>query len=313
MHLDVLDRFDTATANGILAAAALASAPDPGVGNRPVVLRTYEKEAEATLQEIRRRLGVEDDPNSPKARASVSKVLADSLRQSILSDVNTEEVLSRIGKAGLLAPAAYNVIQAPEFQATFYTLGVSRNHVEDAVKHPDDHQHLLTEGMPESWQDMSLFMKRVMSRELQKRYWLLVQTHRMGIDQKVRAAWRVYPADVNFENAQKPIDVLRAFVGSFGFPIRVGQTKSLFLESQVYPSGVAVTADWTGAPQDRFVSISHTTDALGQFRIGIAYGIDLQKYQATLKSHGVATSDRPLSGETMTLTTTTIAHDPSNV
>ena len=43
MHLDVLDRFDPATANGILAAAALASAPDPGVGERPVVLRTSKK------------------------------------------------------------------------------------------------------------------------------------------------------------------------------------------------------------------------------------------------------------------------------
>jgi hypothetical protein len=312
MHLDVLDRFDHATANGILAAAALASAPDPGVGDRPLVLRTYEKEAEATLQEIRRRLGV-TDRDSAEAQAAVSKVLADSLRESILSGANTEEVLSRVGKAGLLAPAAYNVIQPPEFQQTFYNLGIARNHVDDVVKHPDDYQHLMTAGMPENWRDMSLFMKRVMSREPKKRYWLLVQAHRLGIDQKVSAAWRVYPGDVNFEDAQKPMDVLRAFAESFGSPITIGETKSLFLESKMYPAGIQVTADWTSAPRDHFVSFSHTTDALGQFRIGIAYCIDLQKYRVALKSHGIATSDLPPSGgPALTVTTTVLHHAPSS-
>ena len=40
-----------------------------------------------------------------------------------------------------------------------------------------------------------------------------------------------------------------------------------------------------GAPVDNFVSVSHTTDAAGQFRIGVTYCIDISKYAATLRAH----------------------------
>jgi hypothetical protein len=309
MNLDALKSFDKATANGILAAATLASAPDPGVGERPLVLRRYEKEAAATLAEIRARLKIEAGSLSEETRTSVYKVLSDTLRQSILSEINPAEVLARIGKAGRLTPAAYNVVQPPEFQATFYGLGVTRNHVEGAVKHPDDLQHLMTEGMPPDWSDISLFMKRVMSRDSQKRHWLLVQTHRLGVDQKVGAAWQVYPQDVNIRAAQQPLDVLKAFAEVYGVPVVVGQTKALFIESELYPPGVTVNIDWTGAPQEHFLSTSSTTDASGRLRVGITYCIDVPKYRAALKAHGVKVAG-PLTPMGHTVTKTTTTHKP---
>jgi hypothetical protein len=287
MNLDTLRSFDTPTANGVLAAAALVSSPDPGGGERPAVIQRYEKEAREVLSEIRARLAIADN-DSLAARASVSKVLAEALQQSILSHANRTDILARIGSAGGLWPAAYNVIQSGEFAATFRALGINPSHVEDAVKHPDDFQHLLTEGMPDDRRDISLFMKRVLpARDANNRRWLLVQAHRVGVDQKITAAWFVFPKEVNIESARKPLDVLRAFAEAYGVPLTIGQTTALFLDSELYPAGTPIQAKFVGDPKDRFMSVSHTANASGEMRVGVAYCIDLIKYRATLRRHGI--------------------------
>jgi hypothetical protein len=307
MKLNVLDRFDPKTANGILAAAALASAPDPGVGERPSILRTYEKEASEVLSEIRHLLRIPSDNFSADARGSVSKALADALRDSILRGTNTTEVIARVGQTGQLPPIAYNVIQPKEFANVFYGLGVTRNHIEDAVKHPDDHQHLMTGGMPIDWQDISLFMKRVISRDPSKSHWLLVQTHRLGLDQQVRSACLIYPGDVNIEDAQLPIDVLKAFVAVYGVPLSVGTVKALFVDSETFPIGENVVVDWSGAPPDHFVSFAKTTSATsGLLKVGVAYCIDTGKYRTAVKKRGLKVADAmPVSA---VLSETTTSH-----
>jgi biotin operon repressor len=305
MILHALKDMSPETANGILAAAALVNSPNPGVGERSLVLKAYEQKAWLALDEIRTRLGLSKATDPELAHSLIAKTIADTLRESILGNADREAILKRVGAAGRLPAAAYNVVQSREFQTTFYRLGVSRNHVENAVKHPDDHQHLMTEGMPESWQDASLFMKFVASRDEIRKHWLLVQTHRMGIDQRVSAAWRVYLDDIDLESAERPVDVLKAFVDAYGVLMTVGDTKAIFIEAKTFPAGVPVKVDWTGAPEDHFVSITHTTDAIGQFRIGITYCIDIPKYVLTLKAHGVKVKKiETKPGHTVTQTTT---------
>jgi hypothetical protein len=288
MNLSTLERFDAQTANAILAAAALASAPDPGVGEPLGLLRAYGEEADTVLTEIRNRLKISEDNNSPEARGSVERVLAEALQKSILSGRKITEALSRIGQAGRLAPELYDVVQSKEFRDLFYALGVTSTHVERAVRHPDDYQHLLSEDMPEKHRhDISLFMQRVTSRDLRKSHWLLVQTHRTGTKQNVRSAWQIYPDDVNIERAQKPIDVLKAFANVYGVPISVGDRKELFIDAESFPTGTQVKVDWTGAPALHFTSISYATNDTSRItKVGIAYCIDLEKYAAALAKRG---------------------------
>jgi len=142
----------------------------------------------------------------------------------------------------------------------------------------------MTEGMPSDWRDISLFMKRVVSRDAHKSHWLLVQAHRIGADQQVASAWQIYPDDVNIENARQPIDVLRAFVTVYGVPLKVADTKALFVDSESFPIDAGVMVDWTGAPEDFFVSFARTANsAAGILRVGVAYCIDLRKYRAALR------------------------------
>jgi hypothetical protein len=257
--------------------------------------------------DVLQRLNISPDNNSPEARASVDKILADTLRQSLLSGVNSSDVLSRVGQAGRLWPVLYNVIQPKEFQNVFYGLGVTSNHVENAVKHPDDHQHIMTEGMPSDWRAISLFMKRVISRDAHKSHWLLVQAHRMGADQQVVSAWQIYPDEVNIENARRPIDVLRAFVAVYGVPLKVAETKALFVDSESFPIDAKVIVDWTGAPEDFFVSFAHTSNSdAGILRLGVAYCIDLRKYRVALRKRGVrGVAENPIPAGVQTSQTTT--------
>jgi hypothetical protein len=102
MDLHVLEKRPLETVNGILAAAALATSPNPGVGESPLVLRTYEREAAAALAEIRDRLKIKPDADPEQAQALISKTIADTLRQSILGHADADAILKRMGNAGRL-------------------------------------------------------------------------------------------------------------------------------------------------------------------------------------------------------------------
>jgi hypothetical protein len=288
MNLTTLQNVDRTTAEGILAAAALSTAPNPGVDEAPQFLGRYSKQASDVLSEIRSRLRIPPTDDSNFARASIDNFLASTLRGIILDSANTSTALGRAAQSGRLSPVLYDVIQSRQFADMFHGLGVSSSHVEDAVKHPDDHQHLMTEGIPEEAKTLSLFMKRVASRETRNRHWLLVQTNRIGLQQHVQAAWIVYPADVDLSEASTPVDALRAFANTFGSPISVGDKKALFVDPQSFPLDVPVKIDWTGAPPESFVTFSQTMQAdIQLFKVGLAYCIDIAKYRTSLKKHGV--------------------------
>jgi hypothetical protein len=102
MNLHALEKFDPETVNGILAAAALATSPNPGVGESALVSREYEREAAAALAEIRARLNLRPDADPEQAQALIAKTIADTLRQSILGHADADAILKRMGNAGRL-------------------------------------------------------------------------------------------------------------------------------------------------------------------------------------------------------------------
>jgi hypothetical protein len=229
--------------------------------------------------------------NSSRSKAAIDNFLTSALKD-IIGPEKISDALTRLGQSGRLTPALYKVVQPKPFGDLFHGLGVSASHVDDAIRRPDDYQHLMTEGMPEGSENakaVSLFMKRVISRDRRNSHWLLVQTLRSGIDQIVQSARKIYPDDVDLSAATQPIDVLKAFVESFGSPISVGETKALFVDARRFPYDAQVKVDWTGAPVEHFVSFSKLEDAATSlFKVGIAFCINIPKYRVALKAHGVA-------------------------
>jgi hypothetical protein len=287
MNLATLQGLDQRTAEGVLAAAALATSPDPGMADP---LRQYSLQAAELLAEIRHHLRIKPDDTSPRSKYAIDNFLAEALRQSILGPGTNTEALKRVGQSGRLAPALYRVVQPNGFADLFYGLGVKANHVDDAVRRPDDYQHLMTEalvGTPEE-KTISLFMKRVNSRDQRNRHWLLVQTHRTGTDQIAQAAWRLYPSEIDLSQAATPLDALKAFVNVFGCPIKIGDKKTLFIESDTFPCDTEVKLSWSEAPPEHFWSISVLRDrAKRVFLVGTAYVINISQYRDMLRAHGV--------------------------
>jgi hypothetical protein len=285
MTLSVLEKTDQRTAQGILAAAALASAPNAS-GSEPSLMRHYGAEANEVLSEVRRRLHILDD--SPSARSAVSSFLAKELERTVLGNADSRKILAHAGQAGRLPPALYDVEFTPRFSDTFPALGVRRSNVENAVKHPDDYQHLMTDTAHEHHKDvLSLFMKQIESVQKAGPHWLLIQTHRAGLKQVAQSAWRVFPAVVDIKDAFEPLHVLKAFVAAFGTPVRLGPSSEKFIESSPVNQGESFTLHYPERSANFFSSVSWVTSTKpGMKEVGIAYCIDLIKYRNSLKELG---------------------------
>lgn len=292
MSLSALRHFDPTTASGILAAAALATAPNPGPGE-PDLVAQYRDEVRVVLAEIRNvlKLGAEDQ--SARARAAIDQFISKALDDAVFAGSSVADALARAGNAGRLSPGMYNLIQPSVFVDGFRRLGVRKQHVEEAVKNPDDFQHLMTEYALDSERDMfSLFMKLVPNRGVRPAHWLLVHTIRRGIDLIVQSAWRILPAEVNLDGASVPLDVLARFSDAFGVDVRVGAQKGKLLVSESFPKQANaseiqfdIEIEAPARHGELFASFSHRalTKNPNIFVVGIAFCIDIDRYKSSLK------------------------------
>ena len=77
------------------------------------------------------------------------------------------------------------------------------------------------------------------------------------------------------------------------------------VKAEVYPPLPSLPITVPGDPKDRFASISHTVDSQGILRVGVAYCIDLVKYRADLRTHGVKVTELGAPSQPSVITTTT--------
>ena len=168
-------------------------------------------------------------------------------------------------------------------------LGVRKNSVEAAIKHPDDYQHLMTEYAPEESKDtLSLFVKEIKTVRKGNNHWLLVQTIRRGLTQIVQSSWRIFPDVVDLSSAYEPVHLLKAFVKVFGLPVQIEGRTVLFIESEEHRVGTPIKWGFEGMKEVGFASLSTATSAeSGMFQIGMAYSIDIPKYREMLAKRGV--------------------------
>jgi hypothetical protein len=285
MNLATLKELDAKTANGILAAAVLTSNPNPGTDLG--LVKTYSKQAADLLADIRQQLNINDEDSSSDAHLLIQRWLSNAIKDQVLKGA-FDAPLKRAGQTGRLPPSMYRVEEKPGFQKIFRPFGTTRANVEDAVRFPDDYQHLMTElADAESKDVISLFMKKVVSKGRDS-FWLIVQTHRVGITQIVQSAWRIYTDVIDLANADRPIDVLKAFIKVFGIPMRIRGKEVLFLEAEEAPKREALAFQVRG-DLETFGSVSFTSTTNPDIvQVGIAYSINIPNYRSYLKEHGVA-------------------------
>ncbi len=294
MNLDTLKNLDNATANSVLAAAALSMAPDAGLGDDDIV-KAHKAQADAVIKELRTKLALGGEGRLvPEQQARVDQLLGKVISATVFAERDPSDALARAGQAGRLPPGLYEVRLTANFMTTFGRHGIKKKLIEEIVHKPDDLQHLLTKHAQE--QDViSLFMKR-MQPAGKEAHWLLTQTHRQGIAQIAQSAWRVYPADVDLSEAKDPLDVLKAFVETFGLNIPLGNRQTKFIESEpLFGKGTnaqqllrSIIEQNAKLPHlSFFASASHVrTLTPNRYNVGVAYCIDLRKYETALRQRG---------------------------
>ncbi|MCR5880699.1 hypothetical protein [Phenylobacterium sp. J367] len=293
--LDALKDLDRDTAAQVLAAATLASASAPGLKGENPLISKYPKEADAVLSELHRRLHI-TDASSSAARAKIDRFLGDALRDIALENRSPAQILERMGTAGRLPSSAYRIVLEDEFLRQFRPFAVTRRIVEKTIQSPSDLQHLMLDSAPEDEGDMfSLFVREMHNRPAIGPYWLLVQTTRRGIDLVPQSAWWVHPKYVNLEEAEEPIDVLRAFVEQFGLPLSIEGHQAKFIEQKRFSKEVGspgvFKTEYVAPNTGAFSTTSfRTRPEWDYFDVGIAYAIDMAKYRAAVQTLGL---DKP--------------------
>lgn len=138
---------------------------------------------------------------------------------------------------------------------------------------------------------ISIFLKEIHTAKPGNDHWLLVQTHRQGLVQQAQSAWRIFPDVVDLADAEKPIDVLKAFVEVFGLELNLGGITGKFIESIPVKRGEDVKFNFLYRGPF-FNSVSHTdTDNPNIVQVGAAYCIDVLKYAVLLEQKKLITTD----------------------
>src|SRR5258706_16419568 len=104
--LPSLNRENPADVEGILANLTLGMLPNPGVSEEPSIPSDLR---DRLIHEIRIRLGLKRDDNSPRALSRIYELLAKEIGRAALADVDIKEVKTRLGDRGELAPPLYKI------------------------------------------------------------------------------------------------------------------------------------------------------------------------------------------------------------
>lgn len=229
--LDTLRNLDDHDALILLSSTAHSLLPDPGVGSRITdVLNAPATSREQLLHELRQKLNLREDDQSPRAQAEIFNKLSSEISRYALKNADVRQIKARLGARGDLNPSSYEIDIPSVLRDIAAARGIRPNHIEDALHAPDAVQHLSSKRHSFL---VSLFLKRVGSGR--NAFTLFVLALRDGYTLRVRDALRVYHADVDMKRANEPVAVLRSFLNTYGLLIEIGPRSGLLLLDDVFP------------------------------------------------------------------------------
>jgi hypothetical protein len=247
------------------------------------------------LREVRRRLKLQPDDRSATANARILNFISDEIGGYTATPLLEDKIRARLGERGDLRPDQYEIRFSQQFNDLSVKRGIRWADAREALMHPDDVQHLTPKAaifeLGEA-EEISLYAKTYGEPESAERRTMLVTARRHGYTLTATSAWSVYHSDVNVVNARTPLDVLQAFVETYGVPFRVGNSvPKKFYHYEVIPladgqQGTDIFSLPPGAKQVEGEMVFRVTP-LRVAEVRAAYTIDIPRYVADLQRHGV--------------------------
>lgn len=294
--LNTLSNLDPRTAQGILANLALGMMPDSGIGSSASITPIDPDLREQLVRELRIKLRLKRDDDSPKALAKLYAALADEMKGIALQGEDLNKIKARLGQQGILSPSQYKIKFAQPFRDTAEQCGVSQYQAESVIRNPDSYEHLIPEHFGfDPNQASSLFMKVEKQTSHSERYIVLVFANRTGYVQEVINAWRVYPSDVDLRDSSSPTDVLKAFVERFGTTFKLGEkTGKLFTHERLSvkhktpgENSVELLKTTSSTAGDLTYLFSAGRKNSEMIEAVLSFSIDYKEYTESLRTHGV--------------------------
>jgi hypothetical protein len=281
--LDALKGLQPGEVERRLASAIQSLLPKPG-----------EEVADDTTSELlnQTRQRIQQSGRGALGDSKVFEFLTNELKLAVVSD--EKRVRARLGQRGDLAPYLYHAEFQPAFRET-QKRGIRRSHVEAALARPDVVQHVMPPvAEPRKFPALSLYGKYQNGNRFNS-HALIVETERRGDAQLVATAWRVYPSDVDISKAESPLDILRAFINTYGMEFRVfgegGKVKFVYYQAFTPPPGKEQEILKLEHPPKQGRGEAHAMVAhnklSGLVEVALAYVINTSQYGEDLRKHGV--------------------------
>jgi hypothetical protein len=286
-----------AEVEGILANLTLGMLPNPGISEEPSLSRELR---DRLIHEIRIRLGLKRDDNSPKAVSKIHDYLAKEIGRVALANVDIKEIKSRLGQRGDLASPLYKIEFTPQFVDAYERQGVDRTNVELTLRAPDRVEHIHPAGLGiDDDKATSLYIRLFSnsSRPLNT-FTLLVACQRVGYVQRIGHAWMIFHSDVDLSRTKTPSDVLRAFVDKYGLDITVGEKTGRFFWYErvaVHPDKKTDLLKFNRPSKDVDMEVNFQQGLIFEDAVEIVYAFSINNttYQADLLKHGIKTKPLP--------------------
>lgn len=293
--LNTLKHLSRKDATRLLASASVAVLPTPD--DRTSDVSPTPNNAEL-LDEIRQHLRIEARDQSPTAIARIHDFLFDQLAQESLRGQRASQARYSLGFRGDLPPARYDVTFTDLFKQHSAHLGVRRRYVDEVLQDPDMVDHLPKRLESRHFDPVSLYWRA--RRDGPDPESLLVISARSGFTQKVFWAWRIFHSDVDLRAAASPFDIFRAFLSVYGVDVIVADThrSRLFVDAVfsipptfrprpgIYGFFNATTREGSG--EAGYTGAYFNVSPLGVIEIAIAFALDVSRYAADLRKHGLA-------------------------
>lgn len=246
---------------------------------------------EALFNEIRIRLGLRKNDNSPEALAKIHRLLAEEMSRRALSRAKEQEARARIGDRGDLPASLYDIKFPEIFDQQPFLKAIPRFLIEDSMKAPDSVQHLNPEEFGSTADtQFSLYLKSSTHRVIPEPFYILTTSMRKGYSQTAMGAWILFASELKSAKSLLPLDALRAFVDVYGVTIHINSKSSKFFLYESVPFMVNERTPlirFEDEKKDFYSSMMvRVNNEKRVVEIAIAYVIDLQKYTETMKRHG---------------------------
>lgn len=276
--------------------------PNPGIDQIIHQSGTDEEFVKAILGEVRERLRVPEGDESVNTLSRIYDFLSNEISAATLAHTDINKIKSRLGKRGYLHPSQYQVAFRYSFGAS-EILGERKSNIVEAVTHPDRVDNLRASHLPETDDPrITISLKSITPQRTEDRFKLIILSYREGSAQEVDCAFRAYFDEVDVEESDEPLNVLRSFVNTYGVTFRLGDIIGKFVHNEISSFGLefmtrpaALSIQPLEGQKGNYyypLAAGASTSIAGAkgglvSSIVLAFAIDITRYMSSLRRHHV--------------------------